>query len=266
MYSASKHLCLIGCLLTLLFPANLLAETLSIPGTGDGTAVLRALSATFSMQNPEVKVEVPKSIGSSGGVKAAGTGEAVLARVARGIKTKEQKYGLSYSPYAKVPAVFFTSKDVPIEYLSAQQICDIFSGKITNWQQVGGPDTKIHVIRREEGDSTLSVLTKSFPGFDKIQLIASALTAYSTPETFSLMHKQQNAIGFGPYDVAKNSEVQIIKVDGRDPTFSGYPSVTTLGLVYQEKNLTPTARKFLEFATSSASNLPIIVAGGIPLN
>ena len=266
MSSANKLICVISCLLTFLLPAPLLAETLNIPGTGDGTAVLRALGAAFTIQNPGIKIEVPKSIGSGGGVKAAGKGEALLARVARGIKTKEQKYGLSYQAYAKVPAVFFTTRDLPIEYLSAQQICDIYSGKINNWKQIGGPDTEIHVIRREDGDSTLSVLTKSFPGFNKIKITETALIAHKTPEIFSLMKKQKNAIGFGPYDVAKNSDVQIIKIDGRDPTFTGYPSVTTLGFVFQEKNLTPPARKFLEFTTSTAANLPIIAAGGIPTN
>ncbi len=266
MYSANKRLSVAACLFVLLSPAVLLAETLSIPGTGDGTAVLRALGAAFSLQNPDVKIEVPPSIGSGGGVKAAGQGEAVLARVARGIKSKEQKYGLSYKAYAKVPAVFFTTRDVPIEYLSTQQICDVYSGKISNWQQLGGPNQPIQVIRREDGDSTLSVLIKSFPGFDKIKITDKALIAHTTPGTFGLMNKTDFSIGFGPYDVAKNSNMQIIKVDGRDPTFSGYPSVTTLGFVYQKKSLTSAAQKFLDYSTSSQANLPIIVAGGIPIN
>ncbi len=261
-----RPLCAITCLLIFILPTTLPAETLTIPGTGDGTAVLRAIAAAYSMQNRGTQIELPQSIGSGGGIKAAGKGETLLARVARDIKPKEQKYGLSYQPYAKVPAVFFTTRDIPVEYLSTQQICDIYSGKIKNWKQVGGPDTKIRVIRRENGDSTLSVLIKSFPGFDKLKITDHAETTFSTPETFSLMNKYENAIGFGPYDIAKNSEVRIIKVDGRDPTFSGYPSVTTLGFVYQEKNLTPAAQTFIEFATSSTANLPIIVSGGIPIN
>lgn len=122
------------------------------------------------------------------------------------------------------------------------------------------------MIRREESDSTLSVLKKSFPGFDKLKITDRAQTALSTPITFILMNKHGNAIRFGPYDVTKNSDVQIIKVDGRDPIFSGYPSVTTLAFVYREKNLTPIARKFIDFATSMKASLPIIVTGGLPLN
>lgn len=273
MRTATKLICSLACLIVLLCPASLLAETLSIPGTGDGTAVLKAVAAAFEMQNPGVSIEVPKSTtenggikGSGGGVKAAGTGVAIIARVARGIKAKEEKYGLTYTPFAKVPATFFTSVSNPVEYLSAEQVCDIFSGKIVNWKEVGGPDKAIQVIRREDGDSTLSVLTKSFPGFDKISITDAALTANKTPELFAMMAKHDNAIGFGPYDVAKNAKVRIIKVNGREPTFPGYPSVTTLGFVYQEKNLTPTAKNFLAFALSTKANLPIIVAGGIPEN
>lgn len=266
MYDAVKSFCVLTCLSVLLLPTGLRAETLSIPGTGDGTAVLRALGAAFSLQNPDIQVEVPKSTGSSGGIKSAGSGEAVLARVARGIKAKEEHYGLSIQPFAKIPAVFFTTSDIPIEYLSSQQICDIYSGKIDNWKQVGGPDAAIRVIRREEGDSTLSVLQKSFPGFAQIKITDRALTAYKTPEIFSLMRQKNQAIGFGPYDVARNSAVRIIKVDGRDPSFAGYPSFTTLSLVFQQKNLTPAAKKFLQFAASPAASLPIIAGGGVPLN
>lgn len=250
--------------LALLLPAPLLAETLTIPGTGDGTTVLTAVAAAFSKQNPGIKVEIPKSIGSGGGVKAAGNGDAVLARVARGIKQKEEHFGLSYQPFAKVPAVFFTTDDIKIEHLSSRQVCDIFSGKISNWREVGGPDLPIRVVRREDGDSTLGVLRKSFPGFDRIEITANALLAKKTPELFALMSKENQAIGFGPYDVAKNSGMRIISIDGRAPTFPGYPSLTTLALVYKDQNLTPAAKKFLDFATSKAAALPISVANGIP--
>ena len=267
----NKRLWLFLILSLLAMPA--MAETISIPGTGDGTAVLKAVAAAFSLQHPGVKIELPTSDnrnggikGSGGGIKAAGTDRTLLARVAREIKSKEAHYGLSYLPYAKIPATFFVTPDVPVEYLSHHQICDIYSGKLINWAAVGGPDQPITVIRREEGDSTLSVLRKSFPGFDQIKITDKALLIKKTPEVFQVMREKKFAIAFGPYDVAKNSDVQILKIDGRSPTFSGYPSMTTLGLVYKKEKLTPTAKQFLDFAISHEANLAIIVAGGIPLN
>ncbi len=250
-------------LLLLLLPAPLLAEILTIPGTGDGTSVLSALAAAFNKQNPDIQVEFPKSIGSSGGVEAAGKGEAVLARVARNIKPDEEKYGLSYQPFAKVPAVFFTTNDLKVNHLSSQQICAIYSGAISNWKEIGGPDLPIRVVRREDGDSTLKVLRKSIPGFDQVKITDNALMAKKTPELFAIMSAENHAIGFGPYDLAKNSGMQIVSIDGRAPSFPGYPSFTTLAFVYQKKNLTPAAKKFIDFATSSAANLPISVSGGV---
>lgn len=248
------------------FAAPLQAETIEIPGTGDGTAVLRALTAAYTLKHPDIQFEIPESIGSSNGIKAAGSGQAMLARVARTIKQKEEHYNLKYLPYARVPAVFFVTDDIPIEYLSSQQICDIYRGDITNWKQLGGPDSTIRVLRREDGDSTLSQLRESFPGFAKLTITESAETATKTPELFARMQTRKSAIGFGPYDVAKNSVMKIIKVDGRDPMFAGYPSLTTLAFVYQEERLSENARRFLEFALSAEANLPILAAGGIPTN
>lgn len=57
----AKALCSLVCLLVFLLPAPLLAETLSIPGTGDGPAALRTLGAAFSMQNPRIKIEVRRT-------------------------------------------------------------------------------------------------------------------------------------------------------------------------------------------------------------
>jgi len=266
MLNIARQLAIICGLWLIFFAAPLCAETLTIPGTGDGTAVLRALTAAYSLKQPDIRFDLPDSIGSSGGIKAAGTGQTMLARVARAIKSKEVHYNLKYLPYAKIPAVFFVSDDIPIEYLSSRQICDIYRGTITNWKELGGPDSKIRVIRREEGDSTLSQLRESFPGFAQLKITETAETATKTPELFALMQNQKHTIGFGPYDVAKNSVMKIIKVDGRDPMFAGYPSLTTLAFVYQEEQLSSSARQFLDFALSAEAHLPILAAGGIPTN
>lgn len=42
-------------------------------------------------------------------------------------------YGLTYKSFAKVPAVFFTPREVQVEYLSSQQICDIKRGDPANY-------------------------------------------------------------------------------------------------------------------------------------
>lgn len=46
------------------------------------------------------------------------------------------------------------NKDIPIKNLSLDQLAQIFSGDITNWKKLGGPDRKIVVINRAQGSGT----------------------------------------------------------------------------------------------------------------
>ena len=56
--------------------------SLVIPGTGDSQELLQELARAFEHSHPGAKIEIPESIGSSGGIKNVIAGKAVLARVA----------------------------------------------------------------------------------------------------------------------------------------------------------------------------------------
>ena len=133
------------------------AEQVAIPGTGDGVDVLNAVGKAFT-EAKGIEVLVPKSIGSGGALKVVGTDKALLGRVARGIKAKEQQYGLDYVPIFRIPTVIFMNSTVSVDNLTEQQVVDIFSGQITNWSQIGGQDEEFVVDRREDKDSSLANL------------------------------------------------------------------------------------------------------------
>ncbi len=262
----TKWLLAVTVSLSLVFPLTVaLADDIVIPGTGDGVAILKALGASFTKKNPDVTVTIPDSIGSSGGIKAAGTGEAVLARVARDIKTKEQGYGLTQTPFARIPAVFFVNRSVSIDLLTGGQVAAIYSGQIKNWKDVGGPDAPIVVVAREETDSTLAVLRECLPHFADLKFASTALVETKSPLMLERVEKTEHAIGFGPYDLASKSNVKVLALDGRSALMADYPCVTTLSFVYKQEALTGANAAFVQFATSSAAALPIRVAGGLPL-
>ncbi len=64
-------------------------------------------------------------------------------------KAKERNLTLKQIPVAIDGIVFFVNPQLPIEGLSINQLRDIFLGKITNWQQVGGPDLPIVAISQD---------------------------------------------------------------------------------------------------------------------
>jgi phosphate transport system substrate-binding protein len=257
-------MCVAVLAISLVLSGQVMAEKITIVGTGSGSSVLKAVGTAFSHNNSEVTVSVPKSIGSGGGIKAVGTDKNVIGRVARGIKDKEKHYGINYVPYAKNPIVFFVNKSVGITNLTTQQVCGIYRGRITNWKDVGGKDARIRVIRREEGDSSLEVLLKTFSGFADISLTAKSKTTFSDPSTCELAEKKADTIAFGTYANARNYGVDILAIEGKDTTDADYPYVGTLALIFKEKNKTGNIKKFVAFATSAAAHDAIKGAGAVP--
>jgi phosphate transport system substrate-binding protein len=244
---------------------------LVIPGTGACEEILKYAAARFNRLNSGLTVGVPISSGSSGGIRAVGQGEAALARVARQIKQDEAPYGLSYQVFAKDAVVFAVGDDVTVTDLSAAQLADIFSGKIENWRDVGGPDAPIRVLYREEGDSSLSVIRQYLTPFRGLEFTKRAKCAYHDHEMTGLLSKYPTSIGFLTNSTARapGNEIRTIMVDGVAPTvehvLSGaYPFVCQYALVYKEKEVNPLAQAFIQFIFSDAGRQVFIEHHVVP--
>jgi len=261
-----KKVGIVAMVLALVLPVSQAnAKTIEIVGTGDGVKVLNALGAAFAKSHPGMSISVPESIGSNGGIAAVSKDEKVVARVARTLKGDEKVYGLTYLPFAKVPVVFFVNPTLDVKKLTSAQVCAIYAGKIVNWKEVGGPDAAIVVVTREAKDSSLGVLQKSLPGFKEVVVTGKALLVEKTPLMFNMVEEQPNAIGFGPSDVAINSRVREVAIDGRLSIFPDYPCINTLAFVFKEKSRSGDLRAFLAYATSPAAAPVIRAAGGMPI-
>ena len=128
-----------------LMPASAASETstVEIVGTGDGLEILRAMAGRYTKANPSLRVEVPPSIGSGGGIAAVGSGRATLGRVARELTDIEREEGIIYTPIARLPSTFFAHPSANVMSITAGQLADIYIGRITNWKDVGGSDLRI---------------------------------------------------------------------------------------------------------------------------
>ena len=248
-----------------LFPLLALAEELTIVGTGSGPPILKAIGEAFTERNPDIRIVVPRSIGSGGGIKAVGNDEYLVARVAREIKESERHYGLSYTPIALVPIVFYASNNVKVGNLTGEQVLGIYSGKSFNWAAAGGHNGRIRVVRRQDGDSSLGVLLGTFPGFSDIVLTPVSRTTHSDPETIELVRGVEDAIAFGAYSDVKDLPLTVFSLDGVSPAASDYPYYGVLALVYKEENRTGSLAEFIDFALSSEATAAIQRSGGLPV-
>ncbi|MEL6946814.1 MAG: substrate-binding domain-containing protein [Pseudomonadota bacterium] len=240
------------------------SKPIEIVGTGDGMALVRALGRQFNEDHSGPRIVVPPSIGSGGGIAAVGAGKAFLARVARPLKREEQAMGLKIRPLFRLPTAIYAHPDVALDELSFEQLVDIFIGKTTNWSDLGGPDLRIRVVRREDTDSSLSVLRASMPGWSDLLFTSRAKTAVTTQDAVETVKANRGAIGFGPYSRQLDETTQVMKINGRHPTDSAYLSAVTVSFVWHEARVTEVMRQFVQFAYSEVAQGLLREQGAVP--
>ncbi len=241
------------------------ASDLPVVGTGDGSELLRVLGAAYTADNPETVVVVPPSIHSSGGIAAVGSNKEVLGRIARPLSESERAAGLISVPVFRLPAAIYVHHSAGVTDLSAKQLADIYAGTVSNWRDVGGNDLRIKVVRREEVDSTLNVLRGTMPGWKDLALTEKSKTATTTQDAVDTVRTVEGAIGFGPYSKELDSNLVVLKIDGKHPTDSAYPSAVTLLLIYKDATVTPEATRFIRFFKTTKARTLLASMGGVPM-
>ena len=260
---------LAGCLavVTLLIPAAMAApDKLEIVGTGDGIDLLRALGNAYSEQDKQVRIDIPPSIGSGGGIAAVGSGKAVLGRIARNLSDAEIAMGIVYRPIARLPSALVANPHNGVTSLTSRQLRDIYSGQVTNWKELGGADLRIRVVRREDTDSTLLVLRESMPGWKDMTITEKSKTATTTQEAVETVREVPGAIGFAPFSKMLEYGTTVLKIDGHHPTDAQYPSSAVLALIYTDTTVTPEARAFVRFVGTPKAREIVTSFGNIPIN
>lgn len=240
------------------------ADELKVVGTGDGIELMNALAIAYNAEHPQTVVAIPPSIGSGGGIAAVSSDKEVLARVARPLKDSEIALGLVATHLFELRSAFFAHRSAGIATLSAQQLADIYAGKIVNWRDVGGADLRIRVVRREEADSTLSVLRQTMPGWKDLAITEKSKTALTTQDCVNTVKEIEGAIGFGPYTKALDADLSVVKIDGKFPTDPGYPSAVMVSLVHKQSTVTPEAKHFIDFAKSEKARSLLAGMGAVP--
>ncbi|MBV9736922.1 MAG: phosphate ABC transporter substrate-binding protein [Candidatus Eremiobacteraeota bacterium] len=118
----------------------------------------------------------------------------------------------------KVAVVIFAvivNPSTGVTALSKSQIADIFSGKVTNWKQVGGADHPITLVNRPKSSGTRAVFVATLMGGH--QPSASALTQDSSGTVVTTVAQTPGATSYVSTGYLKNARVTPLKIDGVSP-------------------------------------------------
>lgn len=99
--------------------------------------------------------------GSSVGFKDAASGKVDIGMSSRDYKSSDPS-GLQMHVVARDSLVVITNPKNPVKKLTSAQVADIYHGKITNWNQVGGPNAKIVLTGRTGASGTYEYFKEAF--------------------------------------------------------------------------------------------------------
>ena len=192
-----------------------LSGSITIAGSTSVQPLSEEVAKAFMTKNTGVTVNVQGG-GSSAGVKAANEGAAQIGASSRELTEEEKGMGITEHKIALDGiAVIVNSKNAVAE-LTMDQVKDIFSGKITNWKEVGGKDGTISVVSREEGSGTRGAFEELVLG-EGTKVMDKALTQPSTGAVRTTVAGDENAVGYISLG-SLNEEVKGVKIDGVEPT------------------------------------------------
>ncbi len=150
------------------------------------------------------------------GAVEVGTSD-VYAETQKGIDAKK----LEDYPVAVVGIVPIANKGVGVKNLSPKQLSDIFTGKITNWRQVGGKNQSIIVINRSRGSGTRSTFE---------DLILKGKDAVNSQEQDSngtvkkIVNSTPGTISYISFPYANDQNIQKISINHVQPENKNIPT------------------------------------------
>jgi phosphate transport system substrate-binding protein len=210
-------------------------------------------------------VIVPDTTGSAGGVEVVGKGTSPIGRVSRLPNAAERaQYGeFKYQEFARVPVAFVVSADAGVSDLSQQQICDIWSGRLTNWKELGGSDAPIAVQDRPDSGSNMQALRGNLACFANLKVTSKARFNEWNHDLVHSMKSLSGAIGFMPLSEAQLHGFKTVTVDRVAPDQDHYKLVIGLGFVYK-KPLATEIKAFIDYLKSEPARQVIRQTGHTP--
>lgn len=240
------------------------ASSSSLSGsiTGSGASALLPLAKDaadkFKELHPEVSITLNGG-GSGTGLKQVADGSVDIGNSDVAADTKLDKAvadGLVDHKVCVITMAPVVNKDIAatVKSLTKQQLTDIFTAKITNWKEVGGPDEEIVLITRPSTSGTRA-LFKEFALGGAEEASNKSLETDDSGTLLQSIKDNKGAIGYVALSyLVNNQDVATVSVDGVAPTlentYNGTYPVWGYEHMYTKGEPNATVKAYLDFIMS----------------
>lgn len=192
---------------------------------------------------------------------------------------KENKHNLKMKPIGKDALVFMTNASNPVQTLTHEQLVQIYTGKITNWSEVGGDNIEIRAFQRPPNSGSQTLMQKlvmredtmakgpNVSYYDTMEGILEAMADYSN---------EGNTLGYSVFYYAQNMyqlpELRFMKVKEIEPSLktiydNSYPYVNEFYAVIREDEVkSSNAHLIFDWLTGEEGQTLVKNLGYVPVS
>jgi phosphate transport system substrate-binding protein len=249
---------------------------ITIKGSDTMVILAQRWAEIYMKQHPEISIQVTGG-GSGVGLAALINGTTDIANSSRPIKKSEiEKLKSRYNtlgieiPCAKDGITVFLNESNQVKELSLKQLSDIYTGRITNWKEVGGVDAAITLYGRENSSGTYVYFKETVV---KADYAAACQTLPGTAAVVNAVKKDKFGIGYGGAAYAEGVKHCMVKKDANSPAYlptaenvakNQYP-ITRYLYMYLRNRPTGDLKKFIDWILSAEGQKVVTAVGYFPV-
>lgn len=245
---------------------------------GSDTLVILAQkwAEVYMKSNPNTAIQVTGG-GSGVGISALINGATDIANASRKMKASEKdKLKARYNTLgvevacAKDGITVYLNPSNKVKELTVKQLGDMFSGKITNWKEVGGADADIKLYGRENSSGTYVFFQENVVKGD---YASNCQTLPGTAAVVNAVKKDPNGIGYGGAAYAEGIEICKVKKDENSPAYAAnaetikndqYP-ISRYLFMYLKNRPTGELKKYIDWILSPEGQKMVVEVGYFPI-
>jgi phosphate transport system substrate-binding protein len=253
------------------------ADVITVKGSDTMVILAQRWAEIYMAKHPGVTVQVTGG-GSGVGISALINGTTDICNASRPMKQSEvDKLKARFNVLgveikaAKDGLAIYVNESNPVQELSIDQLRGIYTGAITNWKDIGGPDAKIILYGRENSSGTYVYFKDNVLKGDDFSPMTQTMPG--TAAVVNAVSKDKSGIGYGGAAYAKGIRDVKVKKDAASPGYlpteenvksSKYPISRYLYL-YTRNRPTGTLKEYIDWILSSEGQQIVTKVGYFPV-
>ena len=273
-----KHVGILILVLALLVNTTMVGQDkITVKGSDTMVILAQRWAEKYMVAHPDVVIQVTGG-GSGVGISALINGATDICNASRPMKPSEfdklkQRYGTRGVEIKSAldGLSVYVNSGCPVQELSLGQLKDIYTGKITNWKDIGGPNEKIILYGRENSSGTYVYFKDNVLMGDDY-----TSTVQSMPGTAAVVNavaKDKNGIGYGGAAYGKGIREVKVKKDATSPAYaptvenikSGDYPISRYLYMYVRNRPTGALKNYIDWTLSEEGQKIVSEVGYFPI-